>query len=132
MRAGSSPAGASSGTSRRACPARTLDLIAAHGAAGFYTGPVADAIVDEMQRGGGIITREDLARYKPVWRTPLRTTYRGYTLLTMPPSSSGGITISETLNILETFPAVPPFGSTAWVHRVAGAYQLAFIDRNAK
>ena len=85
-----------------------------------------------MRRGGGIITAEDLQRYKPVWREPLRTTYRGHTLLTMPPSSSGGITISETLNILETFPTVPPFGSAAYVHRVASAYQLAFIDRNAK
>ena len=112
--------------------AATLELIAAHGAAGFYTGKVADAIVTEMERGGGIITREDLARYKPVWRTPLRTTYRGYTLLTMPPSSSGGITITETLNILETFRDTPPFGSAAWVHRVASAYQLAFIDRNSK
>jgi gamma-glutamyltranspeptidase/glutathione hydrolase len=112
--------------------ARTLELIAAHGAAGFYTGPVADAIVDEMQRGGGIITRDDLARYKPVWRTPLRTTYRGYTLLTMPPSSSGGITITETLNILETFPTTPAFGTAEWTHRVASAFQLAFIDRNSK
>jgi gamma-glutamyltranspeptidase/glutathione hydrolase len=112
--------------------ATTLKSIAAHGAPGFYTGSVADAIVDEVKRGGGIITREDLAKYKPVWRTPLRTTYRGYTLLTMPPSSSGGITITETLNILEGFDSTPPFGGAAWVHRLASAYQLAFIDRNAK
>ena len=112
--------------------ATTLKSIAAHGAPGFYTGKVADAIVTEMERGGGIITREDLARYKPVWRTPLRTTYRGYTLLTMPPSSSGGITITETLNILETFNETPAFGTAEWVHRVASAYQLAFIDRNSK
>jgi gamma-glutamyltranspeptidase/glutathione hydrolase len=117
---------------RQPALAKTLELIAAHGAPGFYTGPVADAIVREMKRGGGIITREDLAKYKPVWRTPLRTTYRGHTLLTMPPSSSGGVTITETLNILETFGDTPPFGSAAWVHRLASAYQLAFIDRNAK
>ena len=112
--------------------ARTLRHIAERGADGFYRGPVADSIVAEMRRGGGMITAQDLASYKPVWRDPLRTTYRGHTLLTMPPSSSGGITISETLNILETFPTTPPFGSAAWVHRVASAYQLAFIDRNAK
>ena len=117
---------------RQPALAATLKSIAAHGAPGFYTGKVADAIVSEMERGGGIITREDLAGYKPVWRTPLRTTYRGYTLLTMPPSSSGGITITETLNILETFPETPAFGSSEWVHRVASAYQLAFIDRNSK
>ena len=112
--------------------ARTLETIAARGAAGFYTGPVADAIVAEMKEGGGIITHEDLARYKPVWRTPLRTTYRGYTLLTMPPSSSGGSTITETVNILETYDDIPAFGSAEWVHRIGSAYQLAFIDRNSK
>lgn len=112
--------------------ARTLRHIASRGAEGFYRGPVADSIVAEMRRGGGIITAADLERYKPVWRQPLRTGYRGYTLLTMPPSSSGGITISETLNILETFPSVPRWGSAAYVHRIASAYQLAFIDRNAR
>ena len=117
---------------RQPALARTLRLIAERGADGFYRGPVADSIVAEMRRGGGIITAQDLAGYKPIWRDPLRTTYRGHTLLTMPPSSSGGITISETLNILETFPTVPRFGSTAWVHRLASAYQLAFIDRNSK
>ena len=119
-------------TFRQPALARTLERIAARGREGFYRGPVADAIVTEMRRGGGIITHEDLATYQPVWRTPLRTTYRGHTLLTMPPSSSGGVTISESLNVLETWDTVPAFGSATWVHRLASAYQLAFIDRNAK
>jgi gamma-glutamyltranspeptidase/glutathione hydrolase len=85
-----------------------------------------------MRRGGGIITTEDLARYRPEWREPVRTTYRGHTLLTMPPSSSGGVTIAEALNILEGFDSLPPFGGTLRTHLVASAYQRAFVDRNEK
>lgn len=110
--------------------ARTLRAIAARGADGFYRGWVADSIAAEMRRGGGIITTGDLARYTPVWRDPVRSTYRGYSLFSMPPSSSGGITVTEALNILETVPRMPPFGSAAYVHLVASAYQRAFIDRN--
>jgi gamma-glutamyltranspeptidase/glutathione hydrolase len=117
---------------RQPALARTLKLIAEQGPDAFYRGEVADSIVAGMQRGGGIITKEDLARYEPVWREPIRSTYRGYTLLTMPPSSSGGVTITETLNILETYDSLPPFGSAAYAHILASAYQRAFIDRNAK
>ncbi|MEK7239931.1 MAG: gamma-glutamyltransferase [Gemmatimonadota bacterium] len=112
--------------------ARTLELIAAKGPAGFYEGDVADALVAEMKRGGGIITHEDLRRYKPEWRTPIRSTYRGYTLFTMPPASSGGITMTETMNILETFGALPKYGSAAYSHLLAEAFRRSFIDRNAK
>ena len=112
--------------------ARTLSLIAAQGPDVFYRGEIADSIVAEMQRGGGIITRQDLARYRPVWRTPIRATYRGYTLLTMPPSSSGGATIAEALNILETYDSIPPIGTAAYAHILGSAYQRAFIDRNSK
>jgi gamma-glutamyltranspeptidase/glutathione hydrolase len=59
-------------------------------------------------------------------------TYRGHTIIAMPPASSGGITMMETLNILETYPTPAPFGSTQWAHRLAEAYQRAFLDRNAK
>ena len=126
--------------------AETLRLIARNGAAGFYRGRVAQQIAAEMQRdcgagvaerqrashGCGLITTRDLEEYKPVWRTPLRTTYRGYTLLSMPPSSSGGITLSESLNILEPFTTLPRFGSAEYVHVIASAFQRAFVDRNAK
>ena len=110
----------------------TLRQIADKGPAGFYHGPVADSLVAEMQRGGGIITLADLARYKPEWRTPVNGTYRGYTILSMPPASSGGITMMETLNILETYDTPAPFGSTQWAHRLAEAYQRAFLDRNSR
>jgi gamma-glutamyltranspeptidase/glutathione hydrolase len=112
--------------------ARTLRAIAKRGRAAFYAGPIAEAWTTELRDAGGIITMEDLKRYKPVWRTPVRSTYRGYTLLTMPPSSSGGVTITETLNILEGYDSLPAFGSTRWAHLLGSAYQRAFIDRNAK
>jgi gamma-glutamyltranspeptidase/glutathione hydrolase len=112
--------------------ARTLETIAERGTDGFYAGWVADSLVAEMERGGGIVTREDLAAYTPRWRTPIRSSYRGFTLLAMPPSSSGGVTMTESLNILETWDALPAHGSTGWYHALGSAYQRAFIDRNAK
>lgn len=112
--------------------ARTLALIAERGTDAFYKGEVGDSLVAEMRRGGGIITKADLAAYKPVVRTPLRTSYRGHTLLTMPPSSSGGVTISESLNVLETYPRLPAFGSAEYAHVLGSVYQRAFIDRNNK
>ena len=112
--------------------ARTLTLIADQGPAAFYTGPIADKLVAEQKTDGGIITKEDLARYKPIERVPIEGTYRGYTLFTMPPSSSGGITMLETLNQLETWPRLPAFGSAEYTHLVAEAFRRAFIDRNTK
>jgi gamma-glutamyltranspeptidase/glutathione hydrolase len=112
--------------------ARTLKLISANGPKAFYDGPIADEIVAEMKADGGNITREDLRNYRPHWRTALKTTYRGYGLLMMPPVSSGGVTIGETFNILEAIGSPPPFGSTAATHQLASTYQLAFLDRNNK
>src|SRR5688500_3076767 len=77
---------------RQPALARTLKLIAEQGPDAFYRGEVADSLVAGMKRGGGIITKEDLARYKPEMREPVVSTYRGYRLFTMPPSSSGGVT----------------------------------------
>lgn len=112
--------------------ARTLALVADSGAAGFYHGTVAAAITDEMRADGGLITPADLARYRAVRRQPLEATYRGYTLLTMPPPSSGGVTLIETLNLLEAYDSIPPFGSVAYSHRLADAFQRAFVDRNGQ
>ncbi|MFI5246663.1 MAG: gamma-glutamyltransferase, partial [Gemmatimonadales bacterium] len=112
--------------------ARTLKLIAEQGPKAFYEGAIADSLVAEERRGGGIITKEDLRHYKPEWRTPIKATYRGYTLLAMPPSSSGGITMTETLNILENFAPLPPAGSVKYAHLLAESCRRAFIDRNTK
>ena len=110
--------------------ARTLRLIAEGGPDAFYKGEIADTIAAQMQRMHGLITKEDLARYVPEWRDPIRGSYRGDTILAMPPSSSGGVSTMESLNILETWPALPPTGSAMYVHDVAEAFRRAFIDRN--
>jgi gamma-glutamyltranspeptidase / glutathione hydrolase len=112
--------------------ARTLRRIAERGPQEFYTGETADSLVAEMKRDGGIITKEDLAGYKALWREPLRTTYRGFTIVGMPPVSSGGTTSFEILHQLETFPRLPTFGSTQYAHLIAETERRAFIDRNAK
>ena len=117
---------------RQPALARTLRAIALRGRGAFYDGELAEAWTSELNRAGGIITRDDLRRYTPVWRTPVRSTYRGYTLFTMPPSSSGGVTITESLNILEGYDSLPSFGGARWAHLLGSAYQRAFIDRNAK
>jgi gamma-glutamyltranspeptidase/glutathione hydrolase len=84
--------------------ARTLRLISDSGPDVFYRGQIADLIVAEMQRGGGLITKDDLRRYQAKWRDPVRLTYRGYTIFSMAPPSSGGVTMGELLNILEDIP----------------------------
>jgi gamma-glutamyltranspeptidase/glutathione hydrolase len=108
----------------------TLEAIRDNGAAGFYGGWVADFIVAEMKRGGGIITRQDLASYRAIWREPVEISYRGYTIYSMPPASSGGVTMGEILNIMEAFGTLPPFGSATLMHREAEAMRRAFTDRN--
>jgi gamma-glutamyltranspeptidase/glutathione hydrolase len=110
--------------------ASTLRRIAEGGAPGFYEGETARLLVEEMRRGGGIITEEDLRRYRPAWRGALEGSYRGHRVIAMPPSSSGGVTMVQTLNILETFPQLPAFGSADRTHLVAEAFRRAFIDRN--
>ena len=112
--------------------ARTIRLIADSGEAAFYRGSIADSIAAQMQRDGGLITREDLARYKPVWREPIRGSFRGYSFLAMPLSSSGGTTVTEILNIVEAYGPPARFGSAAEIHAVASASQRAFVDRNSK
>lgn len=112
--------------------ARSLDLIAERGPLAFYDGPIAELLVAEMRRGGGILTREDLRRYRPKWREPLVGTYRGHRLVTMPPPSSGGITVIESLNILEALGPLPPFGSAPHLHLLAEAFRRSFVDRNAR
>jgi len=110
--------------------AATLQRIADQGADGFYKGPVAEAVDREMKRHEGTITAADLTAYKAEWRTPIESSYRGHGLVAMPPSSSGGVTVAESLNILETWPQAAAWGSAEALHRLASAFQLAFIDRN--
>jgi gamma-glutamyltranspeptidase/glutathione hydrolase len=83
--------------------AKTLRQIAEQGPDTFYKGPIADQIVAEMKSGGGLITRDDLAKYSANARTPIHGTYRGYDVYGPPPPSSGGTCLVEMLNILENF-----------------------------
>jgi gamma-glutamyltranspeptidase / glutathione hydrolase len=112
--------------------ASTLEAIRDRGADGFYSGPVADLIVAEMARGGGLISHEDLRRYRPIWRDPVRISYAGYTVISMPPASSGGVTMGEILNIMEGLRPLPAFGSPTLMHVEAEAMRRAFTDRNTR
>src|SRR2546425_2113993 len=112
--------------------ARTLQLISDSGPDVFYRGQIADLIVAEMQRGEGrgLITKDDLRRYQAKWRTPIQLSYRGNTIYSMPPPSSGGVTMGEILNILEGYDTLPAFGTPAYVHLLTEAMRRGFIDRN--
>ena len=109
--------------------ARTLERIAAN-PDDFYKGAMAREIADDMKRGGGLITAEDLAEYEVKERRPIRGSYRGYEVISAPPPSSGGITLLETLNILEGY-NLSALGdhSADSIHLTVEAFRRAFYDR---
>ncbi len=110
--------------------ADTLERIADRGPAGFYEGKTAELIEAEMKAHGGLITRADLKAYQPRKRVPLRGTYRGYDVLSMPPISSGGTALLTMLNILEGYDLkAKGFGSAATVHLMAESMRRAYADR---
>ena len=110
--------------------ARTLAKIAAIGPSGFYEGENALLIERDMAAHGGLITCEDLKNYRAQRRTPLRGTYRGYEIISVPPASSGGTVLLEMLNILEGYDlAANGFGSAANVHLMSEAMRRAYADR---
>ncbi|HEY7647139.1 MAG TPA: gamma-glutamyltransferase [Hyphomicrobiales bacterium] len=117
-------------TLRQTDLARTLKAIAENGRAGFYEGWVADRIVAEMKSGNGIITLADLKAYKVVEREPVRGTYRGYDIVSMPPPSSGGTHLIQMLNILEGYDlkALGHNGAD-YIHRLVEAMRRAYADR---
>jgi gamma-glutamyltranspeptidase / glutathione hydrolase len=108
----------------------TLSRMITHGPSEFYNGKTAQLIEASMKRAGGWITVEDLKNYKAVEREPLRGSYRGYEVITMPPPSSGGIALLEMLNILERYDLKGMgFGSSASTHFKVEAMRRAFADR---
>lgn len=110
--------------------ARTLERIMREGRDGFYRGETARLLVEEMERSGGLITAEDLARYEAKERTPIRGTYRGYEVISMPPPSSGGTILVEMLNILEAYDlASMGHNSAAYIHHLAESMRRAYRDR---
>jgi gamma-glutamyltranspeptidase/glutathione hydrolase len=111
--------------------AATLQRIADQGPDGFAKGETAKLIVAEMKRGGGLVSEADLAGYKAIWRTPLATTYRGYTFVTMPPPSSGGIVLALTANMLrKTDLGALGWHSTEHIHQLVEVWRRAFAARN--
>jgi len=122
--------------------ARTLRIVAREGGAAFYRGEIASAVVaaqtrsrtPDVAQGRGRMTRDDLDRYRPVFRAPLTGRYRGLTLATMPPPSSGGIALLQSLAMLERFPLGDPaqgfgFQGARTLHATIEALRLAFADR---
>jgi gamma-glutamyltranspeptidase/glutathione hydrolase len=110
--------------------AATLSAIAEQGPRGFYQGPVAERIVKSVGEAGGIMTTADLKSYQPVIRTPVRGSYRGYDIVSMPQPSSGGVVLLETLNILEGFSMRDMArGSAASLHVMIEAMKRAYADR---
>lgn len=110
--------------------AATLKRIAKHGKQGFYSGKTAELIERDMKAHGGLITTEDLAAYQAVIRKPIETSYRGFTIYSMPPPSSGGVTLSIMLKILEGYDlAELGHNSAAYIHLVTEAMRRAYADR---
>ncbi len=113
--------------------AKVLRRVAEKGPAGFYQGPVADAFAAEMKRGGGLMTKADLGAYKAKWRTPIEFSYRGAKVVSMPPPSSGGVTLAMMAHVLEGYDLKAlGFQSPAELHYLFEAGRRAFLARNAK
>ncbi len=110
--------------------AATLERIQKDGKDGFYKGRTAQLIADFMAASGGIITLEDLAQYEAKEREPIRGTYRGYEIVSMPPPSSGGVVLVQMLNILEGYD-LRTFGhnSALYLHLLTEAMRRAYADR---
>jgi gamma-glutamyltranspeptidase/glutathione hydrolase len=110
--------------------AKTLKRIATNGRDGFYEGETADLIVSEMKANNGLITYEDLKEYNSVYRKPIIGSYRGYTIISMGPPSSGGPLIIQMLNMLENFDVSSMTrNSTEFVHMLTEIQRLAYADR---
>jgi len=110
--------------------AATLSTIAEQGPRGFYQGPVAEQLARAIRDAGGIMTADDLKSYQPVIRTPVRGSYRGYDIVSMPLPSSGGTVLLETLNILEGFRLGDlEQGSAASLHLLIEAMKRGYADR---
>jgi len=112
--------------------ATTLRRIAAAGRDGFYRGRTASLVVDELRRGGGLVSVADLMQYRPVWREPLRVQWQGYEVLSAPPPSSGGFAIIQLLKMKDAL--APDFAGLAqnspqYIHLVAEMEKRVFADR---
>ena len=111
--------------------ANTLKLIAAGGSDAFYKGSIAQRVVAASQANGGLFTMQDFASYTARWEEPVRCDYRGYTIVSAPPPSSGGTTICEILQVLAAYPMAQwGYASVDATHYLVEAERHAFADRN--
>jgi gamma-glutamyltranspeptidase / glutathione hydrolase len=110
--------------------AKSLKQIAQKGKSALYQGEIGDRLVAEMKANNGLITKKDLEKYQPVIRQPIKGTYRGYQIYSMPPPSSGGVHLVQMLNILEKFP-LHSLGHNAaeTLHLLVETMKLAYVDR---
>lgn len=110
--------------------AKTLELIQQQGRKGFYQGKVAQMIVEEMERHGGILSLKDLAQYDVKWRSVVKGDYKGYTVLSMPPPSSGGIALLQLLKGIEQYP-IKSWGhnSAKTIHVMTELERRVYADR---
>jgi len=111
--------------------AATLKRVRDKGFDGFYTGKTAELIAAEMQRGGGVMNADDLASYRAIEREPVRSSFRGYDIVSAPPPSSGGVHVSQILKLLEPYP-IEEMGhnSAAYLHLLIESMKLAYADRS--
>ncbi|HCZ36823.1 MAG TPA: gamma-glutamyltransferase [Cytophagales bacterium] len=111
--------------------AHTLELIRDNGRAGFYEGVTAENIAAEMERGKGLITLEDLKNYEATWREPIVASYKDYKIISMPPSSSGGVCLVQLLKSVEPYP-IKQWGhnSVATIHLMTEAERRVYADRS--
>ena len=110
--------------------AKTLKLISTNGKDGFYKGQMAELISQASKDNGGLITQKDLASYEAKERTAIRTSYRGYEVITMPPTASGGLVLLQTLNILENFNLkAQGHNSANAVHLLSESMKRGYADR---
>ena len=110
--------------------AATLSAISSDGADAFYTGPLTDLLVAEMQRGGGLITKADLANYQAIERAPVHGTFRGYDIWSPPPPSSGGTVLIQMLNTIENFDLRQQGRwSPRTIHLMIESMRRAYLDR---
>ena len=109
----------------------TLERIRDNGRAGFYEGKTADDIVAEMKRGKGLITTEDLKNYKSTWREPVTGSYKDLKIISMPPSSSGGVCVIQLLKSVEHYPLKDwGFNSPKTIHAMVEAERRVYADRS--
>lgn len=111
--------------------ADTLTAISEKGPDAFYQGKIPQSVEAAAKKGGGILTTADFANYKITETAPITCSYRGYKFVSSPPPSSGGVTLCETLNVLEGYDLKSMgFNSAAYIHTLTEAMRHAYMDRN--